>query len=170
MSALEIENAKIPCRSVYSNTCPWSYRSKEGCGYSGKPISDAKGNRFIDAGYNGPHVGSKKYFEDITDHTSFADRPGGGPYEEWDSTQTYNTKDVVSVTSLSGDPVIAPPSVYVCIKDGTQSHPSRDRESWVEDACDKSICGCKLRFSEDALSAGGGERMDHTPGEKYSEM
>ena len=170
VSALEIENAKIPCRSVYSNTCSWNYRSKEGCGYSGKPIADKKGNKFINAGYEGPYVGSQKYFGDITDEALFAEPLPSDKYEEWDSTKTYNAKDVVEITTLSGDQVLTPPSVYVCIKDGTQSYPVKDREAWVEDACDKSICGCKLRFSEDAAAGGGCKRMEHPPNEKYSEM
>lgn len=153
VSALEIENSKIPCRSVYSNTCSWTYRSSEGCGYSGKPMCDKKNKKFIDAGYTGANVGSEKYFEDITDGAGFANT-----VSPWDSAATYNAKDVVSVSTLSADPVLTPPTLYVCIKDGTKSHPSKDRAAWVEDICDKSVCGCRLRFSEAAEGAGGCER------------
>lgn len=169
VSALEIENSKIPCRSVFSNTCSWNYRSKEGCGYSGKPIADKKNKKFIKPGYDGAHVGDEQYFEDVEDHSSFAEPNANDVYEEWDSTKTYNSKDVVSVTTLNGDSVLTPPSVYVCIKDGTQSHPSRDRKAWVEDVCDKSICGCKLRFSEKAQEGGGCKRFQSTDS-VYSEL
>jgi lambda family phage minor tail protein L len=171
VSALEIENAKIPCRSVYSNTCSWSYRSKEGCGYSGKPIADKKGKRFIPKGYSGPHVAEEVYFEDQYSSTQFAPTNANDVYEEWDSTKTYSSGDVVSVTTLNGDSALNPPTIYVCIGNNVESHPSKDRTNWIEDACDKSICGCRLRFSDAAEEAGGCKRFDSPYGSdgKYSE-
>ena len=123
---------------------------------------DKKNKKFIDAGYTGANVGSEKYFEDITDGAGFANT-----VSPWDSAATYNAKDVVSVSTLSADPVLTPPTLYVCIKDGTKSHPSKDRAAWVEDICDKSVCGCRLRFSDAAESAGGCERDGKK--DKYSE-
>ena len=171
VSALEIENAKIPCRSVYSNTCSWNYRSKEGCGYSGKPIADNKGKKFIPKGYDGPNVPEDVYFPDQYENSEFAPTNRNDVYEEWDSTASYASGDVVSVTTLNGDSALNPPTVYVCIGNNVQSHPSRDRKNWVEDSCDKSICGCRLRFSDAADEAGGCKRFDSPYGAdgKYSE-
>ena len=177
VSALEIENAKIPCRSVYSNMCSWTYRSSEGCGYSGKPIADDKCNKFIQEGYGDPdndgrkpYVGEEVYFANESNST-FAVTNANGAYDEWDSTVTYNSGDVVMIVSSEGDSRLNPSAIYVCKEDDTRSHPSKDRSSWVLDACDKSICGCRLRFSDAAEGAGGCKRVKSDVGSdgKYSE-
>jgi len=57
----------------------------------------------------------------------------------------YVKGDVVSITSLKGDP----PALFVCIKDHTSvQDPRFKKEYWVEDQCSKTLSACKMRFSE----------------------
>ena len=57
----------------------------------------------------------------------------------------YVKGDVVSITSLDGDP----PALFVCIQDHTSvQDPRFKKEYWVEDQCSKTLDGCKMRFSD----------------------
>jgi len=157
VSLLELENANIPARVVYSNNCPWVYRSDIGCRYTGKPISDNKNKRFVPSGYNEIMVGENVYFEDEFDAEEFAP---GTDYNEWTINNIYSKGDVVKTTPFDYDPSLNPSSIYVCVKDNTRSNPIFDRESWRLDECDKTICGCRLRFSDiSAEESGGGKRQ-----------
>ena len=55
------------------------------------------------------------YFPDQYENSEFAPTNRNEIYEEWDSTASYNSGDVVSVTTLNGDSVLNPPTVYVCM-------------------------------------------------------
>ena len=151
VSLLELQNATVPNRKVYSNHCPWKYRSESGCGYTGAPIADQKNKRFIDKGYNLMTVGKDVYFN-------------AGEFDEtkqpveWDIYSTYNKGDIVEITPFDYDPIIKPKAIYVCVENNTESFPPRDPSSWVLDECDKTICGCKLRFSDVSKDAGAAQR------------
>lgn len=159
VSILELQNANVPARTMYSNNCPWVYRSSIGCGYRGKPISDDKNKRFVPSGYNGQMVGQEVYFESSEINGEFAAKDQGGVYQDWQNTETYNKGDVVRIISFSSDPELTPVSLYVCLNDDTRSNPVLDRKNWVKDDCSKTLCGCRLRFSDDAIDAGGGLRL-----------
>ena len=162
VSVLELESASIPNRKIYSNNCSWQYRSSLGCGYTGKPIADEKNKRFLDAGYYGMSVGSETYFPlfDQVEKNNFS-----GNIYEWNAASIYQKGDVVVVRSYDEDDVNKPPSFYVCINNDTESFPPRDRGNWVIDECDKTLCGCRLRYSETSSEAGGALKSD----EKWTE-
>ena len=157
VSLLELQNAQIPSRTMYSNYCGWQYRSNIGCKYRGKPMASAKNKKFLASGYDGPAIGSESYFE--YENEEFAVKNEGAPdYDKWDISTTYNKGDVVSVSHFNSDKDIEPIDIYVCIKENTRSNPEMDTERWVLDDCDKTLCGCRLRFSEESLKSGGGIR------------
>jgi lambda family phage minor tail protein L len=156
VSLLELENASIPNRKVFSNNCSWNYRSSLGCGYTGRPIADFKNKKIVNSGYSGPRVGAEAYFpeeEKLGDENWDIDS-----LQSWDPNAIYNKGDIVKVISFSNDSVNSPPGLYICKEDGVASYPPRDRHSWIVDDCDKTMCGCKLRFSDAAESSGGCQR------------
>ena len=56
-----------------------------------------------------------------------------------------------------------PVDIYVCVNNKVKSSPIYNRNDWVLDDCSRSVCGCRLRFSNAATGAGGGLRiMDNT--------
>lgn len=154
VSILELESASIPNRKIYSNNCTWQYRSQLGCKYSGKPIADEKNKRFLDAGYYGMNVGREVYLAGV-ENDQFA-----GTIYEWSAAEIYNEGDVVVINSYDKDDINKPPSFYVCINDDVESFPPRDKENWVIDECDKTLCGCRLRFSKQSEEVGGAIRND----------
>lgn len=154
VSLLELQNANIPARTMYSNYCSWQYRSEIGCGYKGKPVSDQKNKRFVPSGYSGQMVGEEVYFDNIDGDF------GGSPTGDWTRNQVYNKGDVVKIEPLDPDREIYPVNIYVCLNDNTRSNPIRDTENWRLDDCDKTICGCRLRFGDQATGAGGCLRKD----------
>ena len=165
VSPLELENSEIPSRTIYSNYCGWRYRSSIGCGYNGRPIADKKNKRFVESGYEGDGVGGEVHLtnEDmsnpdinITDFAATGDVVGD--YPEWSPYEEYMSGDVVKRISRKGDAELYPETIYVCVGSGVQSNPLFDKKNWIEDSCDNSLCGCRMRFSDDAENAGGCHR------------
>tara|TARA_Y100000361_G_scaffold65879_1_gene57863 strand:- start:17755 stop:18648 length:894 start_codon:yes stop_codon:yes gene_type:complete len=129
-SALEKEGAFIPNRKIVFNTCQWQYRSSIGCGYTGVPVNDSKGNA-IDAG---------------------AALSKGSPFT-FDLSGVYNKGDYVKIDN-SNDPRMAP-KFFVCVENNTSGvKPESNKDVWVEDACAKSISGCRARFGNGEMSNG----------------
>ena len=121
VSAMEKEQAFIPNRKVVYNACQWQYRHSIGCGYTGLPVTDSRGNTL-----------------------TFS---GSTPPAEWSSTTTYNSGNYVKISPI-GDS-IDPDKVFVCIKDNALGvSPILDKEHWVMDACPKNIKGCRARFGD----------------------
>ncbi len=166
VSLLELQNANVPSRIIYSNYCPWQYRSNIGCRYKGKPISDAKNKRFVASGYAGSMIGSGVYFTGNDIQGEFARTGEDGFYQEWSRTGEYKKGDVVKVSAYDDDADLYPASIYICKKEDTRSYPADNNEDWVLDACDKTLCGCRLRFGANSEEAGGGLRGDVTLGQK----
>ncbi len=163
VSLLELENASVPARTIYSNNCPWQYRGDIGCGYKGKPISDEKNKKFVTSGYAGNMVGEETYFGDSFNNTEFAKLQEGKVYDDWEITKTYSKGDVVKLVPFDYDSSLNPIDIYVCTNDGVRSNPIYDRENWVVDECDRTLCGCRLRFSDEAKDSGGGKRISSNP-------
>ncbi len=168
VSLLELQNANVPARKIYSNNCPWQYRGAMGCGYNGKPISDSKNKRFVPSGYHavkigdkfipGGTVGSEVYFSGEFKDKAFAEQNEDGTYQDWSITGIYNSGDAVKVVPLDHDSDLNPINIYVCINESVKSNPVYDTENWVLDDCDRTLCGCRLRFSDESIEAGGGKR------------
>lgn len=168
VSLLELQNANIPARTVYSNNCNWRYRSDIGCGYKGKPICDAKNKRFVPSGYNQYMVGEEVYFSGEFQQQEFASRQEDGTYPDWEISKKYSKGDVVKIVPMDTDSSLNPIDIYVCKNDDVESNPIYDRENWVLDDCDRSLCGCKLRFSDEATGAGGAKRISHNSDQSQS--
>lgn len=166
VSLLELQNARVPARIMYSNYCGWQYRSNIGCKYKGKPIADGKNKRFVPSGYSGAMVGSEVYLTGEVLEQEFAKTGEDGFYSGWNRSIKYNKGDVVRIEPFNDDKDIYPASIYVCLEDGTRSYPVTDRKNWTLDACDKTLCGCRLRFGENSTGAGGGSRGDVSVGEE----
>ena len=121
-SPLESEQAFIPNRKLVYNTCQWQYRNSIGCGYTGLPITDGKGN-----------------------YLNFNSTQNRGIYSE---TTTYNSGNFVTVPSSPESS--AADRVYVCIQNGTiNKKPSNDKTSWILDDCAKNLSGCRCRFGQE---------------------
>ena len=159
VSLLELQNANVPNRTVYSNHCPWQYRGDIGCGYKGKPIADQKNVRFVPSGYNGSMVGADTYLSGDFNDKEFAPFNDDQSYEDWNVSSSYNKGDAVKVVPLDFDSSLNPISIYVCVGEDVKSNPIFDRENWKLDECDRTLCGCRLRFSDQATGAGGGMRI-----------
>ena len=183
VSLLELQNANVPARTVYSNMCPWMYRGDIGCGYKGKPISDDKNKRFIPSGYHASvnkegnmqdisMVGSEVYFSGEFRNKEFAPSTQGGgassspTYADWSPTSTYNKGDVVKMVPFDHSSSLNPIDIYVCLQNNVQSNPVYATQDWALDDCSRTICGCRLRFSDAATGAGGGHRIDSSPKSK----
>ena len=173
VSLLELQNASVPARTIFSNNCGWNYRGNIGCGYKGKPIADSKNKRFVPSGYY-PHlqegvlvnqgmVGSEVYFSGDFASSEFAKMNADESYSDWSMSSTYQKGDVVRIVPLDSDSSLNPISIYVCINNDIQSSPVNDSSNWVLDQCDRTLCGCRLRFSDYATGAGGGQRQTSNP-------
>ena len=110
-------------------------------------------------------VGSFVYLNEADFPDGFAEPDENGSYPEWTAYGNYNKGDVVTITSKTGTSENHPISIYVCIGEDVISSPVFDRGNWVQDQCDKSICGCRLRYSDDAESAGGCKRIQSGNGD-----
>jgi len=133
-SPLEKENSFLPSRKIVYNTCQWMYRHSVGCGYSGAPCTDSKNN---------PFVGDNGMFNSIQQ---------GNPVE-FDASATYNRGDYVRINDYYDSSI--PPTFYVCLKNGTKGQsPESNKRLWIEDACSKSISGCRARFQNIEQSHG----------------
>jgi len=172
VSPLELESATVPSRTIYSNHCEWKYRSTIGCAYIGKPIADIKNQRFIDSGYQGEGVGAFTYLKNSDFPDGFAEPDSNGSYPEWSPYENYNKGQVVAITPKNGTSENQPISIYVCIGEDVISNPVFDRKNWVQDQCDKTICGCRLRYNDDAKEAGGCKRYqsNHGDDDAYTEF
>jgi len=133
---MESEQAFIPNRKLIYNTCQWQYRDGIGCGYTGLPVTDGKGN-FL----------------------NFNSASNRGIYS---STTTYNSGDFVKVVPAPDSN--APEKVYVCLQNGTvDKKPSNDKASWILDNCAKNISGCRCRFGEQDVANAWGEKIYGLP-------
>ena len=126
-SELELEQVKLPARTVYANFCPWIYRGK-GCNYGnadiypretawyyagraslGFPAADSNNNEFTDArGYN---------FAAITANGDWA---VAAPWQKgrllyqsplaysgfYDATGIYTSGDIATINSAESDDVV----------------------------------------------------------------
>jgi len=134
-SLFEVDSVKLPRRQINANTCWFNYRDGPTCGYSGAPLAD-QNNMVFGAGGYGYTLNAR------------------GVYN---SSSTYAQGDYVIITSNL--PTISNLQVlYVCTTNGTtgnQNSPINNPALWVQDACPKSIAGCKIRYPGQPLRFGG---------------
>ena len=125
-SLFETDGLRLPRRQMLSNVCSWKYRDPFTCGYNGAPIAD-KNNKVFGAGGYGFTLNNRGL---------------------WDVNTGYNAGDYVTIFSnlpqFAGIPIY-----YVCLVSGTGGNaqsPINSPSNWVQDACAKSVAGCKIRF------------------------
>lgn len=127
-SPIELQNIKLPRRSVIANVCTWKYRGP-GCTYSGAPVADSANRTFTGPYYNMTLANQGNY----------------------SSGTTYNRGDYVTIFSTLPQ-LSSIPLVYVCLVNGTAGvSPNGNPGSWVADSCAKTVAGCALRFAGQPL-------------------
>jgi len=136
-SILDLENIKLPFRTMYSQSCSFDYRG-EGCEYGnqiynsqkngGAPIASVKDERIQSLIGGGP----------LTDRGAW---PGNGIYSKGD--YVYIAVDGIKY-------------YYVCKQDNINSDPSAvngrpptNENYWYRDLCSKRLAGCHLRYNRE---------------------
>lgn len=143
-SLFETEGLKLPRRQMLSNVCSWKYRDPQTCGYSDVPVAD-RNNKVFGAGGYGLTLNNRGL---------------------WDVNTGYNAGDYVTIISnlpqFKGLPIL-----YVCLISGTGGNansPVNNPSAWVQDACAKSVAGCKIRFpAPQTLRFGGFAGISQSP-------
>lgn len=143
-SPLDLENADTLKRIIVGRYCSWKYRGL-GCGYSGEPI--CKGN-------NDP------FDAETVNYAGFSLPEGdlrwikGTSYTEGSIVFTEDTREIIS-GDIEGEPQYR--RIYYVAKKYVVStiSPGDDPEHWDQDACSKTIDGCKKRFYYQQPSEGG---------------
>lgn len=125
-SLFETDGLKLPRRQMLGGVCSFKYRDPLTCGYSGIPIAD-RNNKVFGAGGYGLTLNNRG---------------------TWSVSTGYNAGDYVTIFSnlpqFAGIPIF-----YVCLVNGTAGNaqsPINSPSNWAQDACAKSVAGCKLRF------------------------
>lgn len=125
VSVLELEGVGVPSRQIMANYCTWTYRSKIGCNYSNIPVAT-------------------KQDDDI------GQARGQVNGEEWVKGKTYYINDVVFISAKDqGDPS-KPPVWYKSTNEPNNSDPRSSPKYWQEDACSKTLHGCRKRYGPNA--------------------
>lgn len=136
VTALELENVKLPNRPILANICPYRFRQSTTCGYSGAPIAD-RANKLFEGG-------AGTYGLTLVDQG------------QWSAATTYNAGDYVYVISTLPQ-TLGDRLYYVCYVNstvGSSQSPSAAPNRWLSDACSKSMAGCKLHFPTGPLPGG----------------
>lgn len=124
VSAFEKEGGLIPARKIVYNVCQWKYRGEHGCGYTGNPVASESDN--------------VNQFENLTNR---------GAYSE---SSTYSVRDFVFIDNGNSDK-----KFFVCISSTSEGEsPVTHPKKWAQDACSKSLKGCRLRFGSTELNRG----------------
>lgn len=124
VTALELDNVKLPKRQIFANICFFDYRD-DSCGYKGPPIADKNNKVFGSGGYN------------------FTLNNRG----EWVNNNTYNKGDYVYITSTL--PLTEGNKLYfVCSQNGVigDANSPLKTYTWIPDSCPRNFRGCKFRF------------------------
>jgi len=127
-SILDLENIKLPLRTLYSTSCSFDYRG-EGCEYSetnnpystrlnqGKPIANEKDDL-------------------ITSLLGLSSLTSRG---EWNRSISYNKGDYVYIT-------VNNIKNYFVSKSSSNGKSPYDTNYWIADQCSKKLKGCRKRY------------------------
>jgi lambda family phage minor tail protein L len=137
-SSFELDNRKLPSRTMLAQFCSWRYREPGTCGYSGVPLTDVQGNLFTGPPYN---------------LTTFTNRG------VWSAANTYNQGDYFTIYSAQQS-LLNVPLVYVCLQNGVAAPNNNPfvagNPYFVQDACSKVLAQCRLRFPYPSVLPFGG--------------
>jgi lambda family phage minor tail protein L len=132
-SILDLENIKLPLRTLYSDSCTFEYRG-EGCEYS--ESSDIYGNRLN----NGLPIATDKD-ELISEMISPTTITAGFPLE-WkkENFASYSKGEYVFVD-------VKGVKYYFVSKTNSNTYSPFDTNYWIADQCSKRLKGCRKRFN-----------------------
>ena len=135
-SILDLENIKLPFRTMYSQSCSFEYRG-EGCNYGGTSPYASQLN-----GGNPIATDKDERITSLLGGTAIVNRGA------WPGTGTYSKGDAVYIE------VDGIKYYYVCKQNNTNSDPSTvngypptNENYWYRDLCSKRLIGCYKRFN-----------------------
>jgi lambda family phage minor tail protein L len=168
VSALELQDAYVPARTVLSSYCTWKYRCSIGCGYKGLPIETSDGVSLINgfaknknkAG-DGGRIDSSLTFNKIPEWNRYGKNGNAG------NIKGYSLGDTVKIVGKgSNNPYRITPSVFVCVQAheiAKEHHPFVDKDHWLKDECSKTLDACALRFDKELLGEYNKSNIDSLP-------
>jgi lambda family phage minor tail protein L len=166
VSSLELENVKLPSRTIASRYCSWVYRGF-GCRYGStseligdskdRPVSDANDNLMVTGSFDNWALNSGIFPIQKTGTTiDNVLEPSG----LWETGKSYGVGDyifrlsdrVTSSQGLTANYYQQHPVYYVC-KSGHLStdntRPELRGDLWIKDSCSKKLGGCLQRYNNE---------------------
>lgn len=140
-SILDLENLKLPLRTIYSEACSFDYRG-EGCNYGG-------GSPYAGQKNGGAPVATEKD-EIITQLLSIGSVFPGSPVAWQASPVVAYAKGAYVYVTVNGIRYF-----FVSKANGNTSSPY-DTNFWIADQCSKRLKGCRLRFGSNGELPFGG--------------
>ena len=135
-SPLDLENADTLKRIIVGRYCSWKYRGM-GCRYNGVPICKIDG---------GPFSATSVKYDQFSNTEANLRWVKGEDYSEGAIAYTEDIKEKIGETE-NGEPDYR--RVYYVAKNNivnSSISPGNDPKNWEQDACSKTIDGCKKRF------------------------
>jgi lambda family phage minor tail protein L len=132
-SILDLENIKLPLRTLHSEACTFDYRG-EGCEYS--ETSLVYGGRLN----SGRPVATEKD-ENISELISPATLTAGSPLEWVKENNVFYSKGNYVFVEISGI------KYYFVSKTNSNNYSPFDTNYWIADQCSKRLKGCRKRYS-----------------------
>ena len=166
VSSLELENVKLPSRTIASRYCSWVYRGF-GCRYGStseligdskdRPVSDANDNLMVTGSYNNWALNSGIFPIQKTGSTiDDILEPSG----LWETGKSYGVGDyifrlsdrVTSSQGLTANYYQQHPIYYVCKSEHLSTDNTRPElrgDLWIKDSCSKKLGGCFQRYNNE---------------------
>ena len=142
-TSLELNGIRIPKRRMFASACSFEYRNSYGCPYGGPPAATLADKKFETPVAEGGVGLTLNYRGEWRPDEYYA--PGDYVYLE---SKNKKTESKISYKKF----------FYVCLKAGTIgqiNRPSIDKNSWIADACSKTVAGCLCRYQQTDLRFGG---------------
>jgi len=128
-SILDLENIRLPLRTLYSSSCSFDYRG-EGCEYS------ETDNRYSTRLNGGQPIANEKD-ELITNLVGLASLTNRG---EWNKNTSYNKGEYVFI-------IVNGIKNYFVSKSSSNTKSPYDTNFWIADQCSKKLKGCRKRYA-----------------------
>ena len=169
VSVLDLEEATVPTRIMFSHYCPWTYRGI-GCRYGnsmihrsfsdmnspearGLPVGDEFDKSF-NSDYRFSHEGNASWqnTKSAFVFSGYYDSTGIYSSGDWVKIANIDPKDknyeLVFVAKPTGIMATHYPETTTAIPfyNVSGKDPRFDRDNWVQDQCSKTMSGCAIRF------------------------
>lgn len=153
-SAFDLQGIKLPGRLVIANTCPFTYRGA-GCCYEYEDPTDAfRQRRSIvheDASLPTQAVSvANDKDESIISILNDSNIQNLVDKGEWQGNATYNKGEQVFITIDSVNYYFVAKTAVIA------NQPPPNTNYWIEDACSKTLRGCRLRWASQTFLPFGG--------------